>query len=321
MATIGTDLELAARLLREDELVAIPTETVYGLAGNAFSETAVRKIFQVKNRPLSDPLIVHTHSVLEVEKLAVEVPGLARQLFETFSPGPLTILLPKSSRVPDLVTNGSPWVAVRIPDHPITLQLLKQLDFPLAAPSANLFGALSPTLPDHVNQSLGDKIPYILDGGQCRVGLESTLVQIINSDTLRVLRQGGLAEESLLAFAQLVADEKSATPVVPGSMLSHYAPKKPIHILNPGFSLDDFSFHKAGFLGFSEADDRFPAENQKLLSPSGNLNEAARNLFASLHQLDSRNDLEVLFAVLLPNEGIGKAINDRLGRAAAKRPI
>ena len=319
MATIGTDVEQAAHLLRNGELVSIPTETVYGLAGNAFSEPAILKIFNAKNRPFSDPLIVHTHSVAEIEKLAVEIPELARQLFETFSPGPLTILLSRSSLIPDRVTNGSPLVAVRIPDHPLTLQLLRLLDFPLAAPSANLFGALSPTLPTHVNQSLGDKIPYILDGGPCTIGLESTIIQIVNQHSIKVLRQGGVAEESLLAFAKLVEDEKTENQVVPGSMLSHYAPNKPIYILDKTFDPALFPQGKTGFLGFSKTDSRFPTENQILLSPAGDLNEAARNLFASLHQMDAKSEVEVIVAENFPNEGVGKAINDRLRRAAAKR--
>ncbi len=167
---IGKDLERAARLLREGALVAIPTETVYGLAGNAFSETAVAEIFAVKQRPAFDPLIVHAGSLDRLQALAADFPPEARRLAEAFMPGPLTLLLPKADVISDLVTAGSPLVALRIPKHPMALDLLSLLEFPLAAPSANPFGYISPTTAQHVDQQLGSKIPYILDGGPCQVG-------------------------------------------------------------------------------------------------------------------------------------------------------
>lgn len=319
MAEIGKNLDKAIGLLKTGEVVAIPTETVYGLAGNAFSEMAVRKIFEAKNRPYTDPLIVHTHSVEKIEDLVLELPELARAMFETFSPGPLTILLRKSSKIPDLVTNSSPFVAVRIPDHPLTIKLLTQLDFPLAAPSANPFGATSPTLPAHVQATLGDRISYILDGGPCEVGLESTIIQIVNTNEIRVLRQGGLPEEDLRSLARLVEEEKKATPVVPGSLISHYAPKKEIHLVKNLSGFHPKNPKHTGFLGFNKGIDSIPNENQVLLSPKADLSEAARNLFSAMHKLDEMDEVQEIVTIEFPDYGLGKAINDRLKRATAKR--
>lgn len=318
MALIGKDLEKAIDLLMQDEVVAIPTETVYGLAGNALSEKAIRKIFEVKNRPLSDPLIVHLPSVDSIGLYVKELPELASQLFKAFSPGPLTILLPKSDIISDLVTNRSPLVAIRIPNHPLTLNLLRELPFPLVAPSANPFGHLSPTLPQHVEASLGSKISYILDGGPCRIGLESTIVQLINGKEIKVLRQGGISEESLQTVAQLTNDENLLTEVSPGSSLSHYAPAIPLKLGTISPVLEKFKPEEIGYLGFDTFSPEIPQNNQRILSPKSDLNEAARNLFSSLHQLDQL-PIRVIVASFFPNEGIGKAINDRLNRAAAKR--
>ncbi len=180
---IGTNIQTAAELLRKGEVVAIPTETVYGLAANAYNEAAVLKIFQAKQRPAFDPLIVHVHSLEQVKEV-VSFSELTRKdmrkeaeaLMVKFWPGPLTLVLPKSDRVPDLVTSGLDTVAVRMPAHPMALELLRSLDFPLAAPSANPFGYVSPTTAQHVADQLGDKIPYILDGGPCTVGVESSII-------------------------------------------------------------------------------------------------------------------------------------------------
>lgn len=318
MAVIGKDIERAADLLMEDEVVAIPTETVYGLAGNALSEKAIRRIFEVKNRPFTDPLIVHLPDLDSIGIYVSEVPDLAKILFETFSPGPLTILLPKSNVISDLVTNGSPLVAIRIPNHPLTMKLLRELPFPLVAPSANPFGQLSPTLPAHVEASIGKKINYILDGGPCHVGVESTIVEIVNETEIRVLRQGGISEESLQTVTRLALEEAKEKMVVPGSMESHYAPMIPLVIGLVSDMLPVFKPEEIGFLGFDSYCSDIPKENQMLLSTTGNLNEAGRNLFSMLHQLDQM-PIQQIVTSLLPNEGIGKAINERLKRAAVKR--
>ncbi|MCS6796546.1 MAG: L-threonylcarbamoyladenylate synthase, partial [Raineya sp.] len=193
---ISTDIDLAEKLLRNNQLVAIPTETVYGLAGNAFSEEAVAQIFAVKNRPTFDPLIVHSDSLEKIKNFVSDFPEKAMILAQKFWAGSLTLLLPKKSIIPDLVTAGLPTVAVRIPKHPLTLQLLQRLDFPLAAPSANPFGYISPTTAHHVAEQLGEKIPLILDGGICSVGVESTIVGF-EGDKAIIYRLGGISVESI----------------------------------------------------------------------------------------------------------------------------
>jgi L-threonylcarbamoyladenylate synthase len=247
--------------------------------------------------------------------LVKELPSLAAKLFEAFSPGPLTILLPKSEAVSDLVTNGSPLVAIRIPNHPITLSLLKILGKPLAAPSANPFGGISPTTALHVKAGLGDRIPYILDGGPSGVGVESTIVQIEGNHQIRILRQGGVPEEELLLFGVLLQPIDSEKTVVPGSMLSHYAPKKPLFI-SRGESGDNPP-PNAGLLRLSSIKTGHPEELQFILSPTGNLKEAAKNLFSALHFLDQL-PVDAIYADSIPSNGLGKAINDRLFRASVK---
>jgi len=313
MARIGKDIQEAAALLKAGENVAIPTETVYGLAGIISSEAAVRRIFERKSRPFSDPLIVHVASLEDVPPLVLDFPDLAMKLLEAFSPGPLTILLPKSDRVPDLVTNNSPLLAIRIPAHPMCLAVLKAVGEPLAAPSANPFGGISPTRAAHVEAGLGDKIPYILDGGDCGVGLESTIVKIESNGSLRILRQGGIPEEDLRLFAALATEVASESVTVPGSMLSHYAPRKPLYLAEP----ENFS-GKLAWLRFQSPKSGVPPEFQRILSPSGNPAEAAHHLFEALHELD-KLDADGIVAELLPAVGLGKAVNDRLFRASAKK--
>jgi L-threonylcarbamoyladenylate synthase len=315
----GTDLNRAVNLLRAGDVVAIPTETVYGLAGSIYSERALKKIFKVKNRPFSDPLIVHVPDAEAIWPLVLEFPPIALSLIDAFSPGPLTLLLPKSEKVPDLVTNGSPWVAIRIPDHPLTLELLIRLGLPLAAPSANPFGGISPTQAIHVEKGLGNSIPYILDGGPCQVGVESTIVRIGKDGRLEILRQGGIPEEDLRLFGELESQNESLGKIsVPGSLLSHYAPKKPVYL--EGQQPEELEKnHTLLYLRFQHLLPNIPAHRQLCLSPEGNLTEAARNLFDGLHKLDSAEGSGIV-AECFPQKGLGKAIQDRLNRASAKRP-
>ncbi len=254
MAVIGTDIEQAANLLRTGKLVAIPTETVYGLAANAFIEPAVVSIFEAKQRPAFDPLIVHTHSINQFEQIAVHIPDLAYKLAEAFMPGPVTLILPRNPQIPLLVTSGNELVGVRIPDHPLTLNLLQQLDFPVAAPSANPFGYVSPTTAQHVAQQLGERIPYILDGGPCQVGIESTIIQIINSQ-VAILRLGGLAIEQIEAVIGKPIHHiktSSSNPKAPGMLSSHYAPRKKVILGNINENLKKYDPQKNGHLVFSE---------------------------------------------------------------------
>lgn len=312
---IGTDIDRAARVLAERGLVAIPTETVYGLAANAFDADAVLGIFEAKQRPAFDPLIVHVGDRAQVDDVVRTVPPEARALMEHFWPGPLTLVLPKQERVPDIVTSGLETVGVRMPAHPMTQALLRAVPFPLAAPSANPFGYVSPTTAQHVADQLGDRIPYILDGGPCAVGVESTIIG--QEDGLWVLyRPGGLPVEAIEAVIGRVGHaQRHVLPVAPGLLESHYAPRKPVLVGDVAALLKQHAGKRTGVISFSA---RYEAWRCERLSPAGDLHEAARHLFAALRALDA-SDAEVILAEAFPEEGIGRAINDRLRRAAAKR--
>ncbi len=318
MAIIGTDILYAKQLLQTGQVVGIPTETVYGLAGNAFDEDAVLKIFTVKNRPQFDPLIVHTDSLSKLSTFITDFPEKAQKLAHAFWPGPLTLLLPKSENISDLVTSGLSTVAVRIPNHPLTLKLLSTLDFPLAAPSANPFGYISPTSAQHVEKQLGTKIPYILDGGESVVGIESTIVGFEGEQAV-VYRLGGTSVEALekvIGEVQLVA-HSSSNPKAPGMLKSHYSPRKPLFIKDLKTILHQYSKEKIGYLSFQKPIESLSIENQRILSSSGNYAEAAKHLFAYMRQLDGI-PIEVIYAELLPEKDLGRAINDRIRRAAVR---
>jgi L-threonylcarbamoyladenylate synthase len=312
MAEVGQDITKVIALLKLGNLVAIPTETVYGLAANAFDEKAVTKIFEAKNRPFFDPLILHTDSIDKIKSFAEYIPLDLQILLETFSPGPITVLLPKKKNISDLVTAGLPRVAVRIPHHPLTLDLLKSLEFPLAAPSANPFGYISPTSAHHVEKQLGDKIDYILDGGICQVGLESTIIGFEDKQ-LTVYRKGGLSIEAIEEVVGKITllENSSSNPAAPGMLKSHYAPNKNM-LLYEGQKLSK----KSGFLSFCEIKKTVDLENQFILSQTKDLNEAAQNLFKGLRYLDNLA-IETIYIELVPDIGLGRAINDRLKRAAA----
>lgn len=322
-AIIGTDVQAAASLLRAGELVGMPTETVYGLAGNALNTAAVANIFAVKERPAFDPLIMHLPDLESVAKYVTAVPETAIALAETYWPGPLTMVFKRKDCVPDLVTSGLDTVAVRIPNHPLALALLKELDFPLAAPSANPFGYVSPTRAAHVQKQLGHKIPYILDGGPCTIGLESSIISFAGPEPI-MLRKGGLPleeVESILGKPLAVNTHGSSNPQAPGMLAQHYSPGAAFELLKEtdeqslrqriDAAPDDHAFmlFAAGALG-----------NDKRvfdLSPKGDMAEAASQLFAIMRTLDEAHYTRIL-ACLLPEAGLGRAINDRLRRAAAK---
>lgn len=312
---IGKEIEKARDLLLQNEVVAIPTETVYGLAGNALSEIAVSRIFEAKNRPHFDPLIVHVSSVSEVSNYVEEIPELAFNLMEHFWPGALTVLLPKKTCIPDLTTSGLKEVGIRIPNHPVTIELLRSLTFPLAAPSANPFGYISPTSAQHVSDQLGEKIPYILNGGNCSVGIESTVLRVQHNE-IEILRLGGISVEELQPFTSNIHIQQHSTssPAAPGMLTSHYAPRKPVYLGNIRELMHDFASQKIGVLSFKED---YQIEAQRILSKSGSFTEAAANLFAFLRELDQL-DIDVILAEFLPNENLGRAINDKLKRASAK---
>lgn len=318
MAEIGQDLNRAAHLLREGELVAIPTETVYGLAGNALNPLGIARIFETKNRPSFDPLIMHCANLETVKRhVQGDIPRAALDLAAAFWPGPLTLLLPKAAHVPDLLTSGLPRVAVRIPRHPLTLQLLSQLDFPLAAPSANPFGYISPTRASHVEDQLGNKIPYILDGGPCEVGVESTIVGF-EQGRIIVHRPGGVSIEEIERVVGPVVLQAHAgsNPQAPGMLDSHYAPRKKVYFGDMTELMNQFGTEKAAILAWQCENPGLPTPRFFALSANGNLREAASRLFEGLRHLDN-SEASFILAEPVPSEGLGLAINDRLKRASA----
>jgi L-threonylcarbamoyladenylate synthase len=324
---LGSDSAHAAALLRNGELVAIPTETVYGLAGHGLREDSLHRIFAVKGRPLTNPLILHFASVEQLPGYVRfdQVPAAAHQLLAAFSPGPLTLLLPREPAVvPDLVTAGLPDVAVRIPAHPLVQDLLRQLDFPLAAPSANPFGYISPTRPEHVLRQLGGHIPYVLDGGPCQAGIESTVVGFGPAGEPVVYRPGAISLEMLQAVVPTTrlrtAPEKAQPAASPGLLPYHYSPHTPLQLFGPGqAALPGFDPATTGALTLRELLPGLPAAQQVVLSPGrGDLAEAARGLYAALHHLDALG-LQQLLAERLPDAGLGTALNERLEKAAARK--
>ncbi len=317
MAELGKNIDLASTLLMRGDLVAIPTETVYGLAANALNEMAVLSIFEVKARPFFDPLIIHVHSIEALSQYAELHDVRLVLLANTFWPGPLTLLLPKKNAIPNVVTSGLEQVAVRIPNHLLTLELLKKLGVPLAAPSANPFGYISPTEAKHVIKQLGNKLAYVLDGGSCDVGLESTIVGVEDGE-LCVFRLGGLAIEEIekiVGRVQLRLNN-SSNPKAPGQLKSHYAPKKPVLIGNINQLIKENTTKKIDIICFGEKEYTGNELTIFNLSPTENLKEAAINLFAFL-RLGDESDADLIIAELLPEIGLGRAINDRLKRASA----
>ncbi|MBZ5856647.1 L-threonylcarbamoyladenylate synthase [Flavihumibacter profundi] len=323
---LGTDILLAADYLRAGELVAIPTETVYGLAANALNEAAVVKIYAVKNRPQFNPLILHVAGLDQLKPLDLELPPKALELAAKFSPGPLTYVVPSSVKIPGIVTAGTPAVAIRIPAHPMTLELLNQLDFPLAAPSANPSGMVSPTTALHVAQQLGNQVSYILDGGACKVGLESTIISFLGK-TPQLLRYGGISLEAIEAVigpVALPAEGFVDNPVAPGMLARHYATIHPLllgdanaiikqaHASNPIPRIASISLYQH----FTALPDAY----QFQLSPSGDLNEAARKLFSAMRMADEM-DIDLIVVERFPEKGLGRAINDRLRRASSAHDI
>lgn len=314
MSKIGIDIEKAKQLLQNGGLVAIPTETVYGLAANALDPDAVLKIFEAKNRPHFDPLIIHTDNMEKARGWVSEFPAWAERLAKKFWPGPLTLLLSKKD-IPDIVTSGLDTVAVRVPDHPLTLKLLSQLTFPLAAPSANPFGYVSPTTPQHVAEQLEEKVDYILDGGPCAVGIESTIVGM-EDGKLCVFRLGGLAVEEIekVVGAVELRLNLSSDPKAPGMLKNHYAPAKPLFIGEVAELMKRHGGKRIGVISFSTS---YPGTETRVLSAKAELAEAAQQLFGAIRALDAA-EVDVILAERFPDSFLGRAINDRLQRAAVK---
>jgi L-threonylcarbamoyladenylate synthase len=316
LAEIGIDIDLAINYLRKGDLIGLPTETVYGLAANALDDKAIANIFKVKNRPSFDPLIVHLYDIEQAREYVSQLPEEFEILSKSFSPGPITYLLPKKTNISDLVTSGLDRVGIRIPNHSLTLDLLKKSGIPLAAPSANPFGYISPTKASHVNDQLGHLIPYILDGGNCEVGIESTIVGYENNNIV-VYRKGGLkiSEIENLIGKVIVKTHSSSNPEAPGMLKSHYAPNKKVILISDESEISRDS--KSVFLGFNEKNTAIDTKNQFLLSEKGDFSEAAQNLFGMLRLLDNMS-IDTIYIKLLPEEDLGIAINDRLRRSAAQ---
>ncbi len=342
---IGKDLHRAADLLRSGEIVAIPTETVYGLAGNGLKNEAVLKIFDAKNRPFFDPLILHIGDIDQLDELVESVPDSCKKLITQFWPGPLTVILPKKSIVPDLITAGSEYVAVRMPNHPLTLELLRTLPFPLAAPSANPFKYVSPTSAQHVFDQLSGKIPYILDGGSCQIGIESTIVSFFGDD-IKIQRLGGIPNDEIKKHIPnaILATKPEEHPVAPGQLKHHYAPGCQLFPINEiEHKINDLNNIKIGIVLFDERNLAEIKHNLVGLGVDLNLVQwfilsfenvtvsnkfsqecknfdnaqlvlATKNLFSTLRKLD-QNGLTLAFFEWAPSEGLGLAINDRLKKA------
>ncbi len=303
----------AAQRLREGGVVAFPTETVYGLGALAFDAAAVARIFEIKARPAFDPLIVHVAGRAMLDEVAAAIPVAAQGLIERFWPGPLTLVLAKRQRVPELVTAGLSTVAVRMPAHPVARALIEAVEAPLAAPSANPFGRVSPTRAQHVEQMLGDAVDLVLDGGPASFGLESTIVALEPRPTL--LRPGAVtAEEIEAVIGPLERVAASASVRAPGQLPRHYAPATPLRVIDPR-KVPQRERLRAGALTLKEPLEGYAAV--RLLSPRGDLREAAANLFKALHELDALG-LERIDAAPVTESGLGLAIMDRLTRAAAR---
>jgi L-threonylcarbamoyladenylate synthase len=309
------NIRKAAGVIQEGGLVAFPTETVYGLGADALNPIACAKIFEAKQRPFFDPIIVHVSSIEQAGTLFQTIPDQAEQLISQFWPGPLTLVLPKTDIVPDIVTAGLETVAIRMPSHPVAAALVQASGTPIAAPSANLFKQLSPTTAEHVREQLGDSVEIILDGGPATIGVESTILKIGNPPVL--LRPGGLpleAIEEVIGPVQ-VAALSSENPEAPGQMKTHYAPCTPLIILRDPTQWPVDA--RVGYLALATPTTELNVEALEVLSPTGDLREAAANLFACLHRLDAAGT-DIILAEPVPEVGLGRAIMNRLQKAASE---
>lgn len=310
----GEAIEQAVAVLLQGAVVAFPTETVYGLGADTFNPYAVAKIFEIKNRPRFDPLIVHICRKDSLFDIAEHVPSLAIHLTERFWPGPLTIILKKQNSIPDIVTAGLSTVGIRMPSHPVALELIKTLGRPIAAPSANPFGYISPTKATHVVRSFKNNVPIVLDGGNSQFGIESTIVSI-GDNTVVVHRHGAIPVEEIRSMGITVTEKKGNDMCeAPGELPYHYAPRKPLMIVN---GIDEVIAENSSFLGFIEKTKRPMSRYVRYLSHDGDLREAAANFFSHLIDLD-KGDIDIIYAEKIPEKGLGKAMMDRLKKAARK---
>lgn len=329
LTEIGTDTVLAAEILKRDGIVAVPTETVYGLAGNALREEVVKKIYKAKGRPADNPLIVHVAGIGDIEKYAKDIPKMVYNLMDRFSPGPLTVVLPKRDNIPYITTGGLETVGLRIPKAKMFVNLLKKLDFPLAAPSANIFTGLSPTSVEAVMTGLEGRIPYILDGGRTDIGIESTIVRVVEGNVIEILRKGAITDKDLAEYGEVRSIKNSKKALAPGSYPKHYSPDTKLLVAKNSEELENMIdnstdnvallLHYIGqlenekikgdvyYLSSEKGPDHFESEEY--------LKVCAQNLFYTLHQIDQKDYKEII-TVRFPNKGIGSALNDKLSRAS-----
>ncbi|MCL2689004.1 MAG: L-threonylcarbamoyladenylate synthase [Chitinispirillia bacterium] len=315
-------IEKGADILREGGVVALPTETVYGLGASAFNEKALARVFEIKRRPFFDPLILHISNIKWLDNLAADIPAAAKNLIEKIWPGPLTIVLPKKNCVPDIATSGLPGVALRMPSNETARALIELAGVPVAAPSANLFGSVSPTTAKHVEDQLGGSVDIIIDGGPCTVGIESTIISFMNAAPT-LLRPGGtpLEEIESITGKVIIPAREDFVNHSPGRSEQHYATSAPLLLINsiddiPSISVDK----KVGLLSLEPIDKNLFLSNIDViecLSENGDLREAACNLFAAMRRLDDCG-ADIIAALPVPNTGLGLAINDRLYRASRK---
>jgi len=337
MDSSDENLRKAGAAIAAGKLVVIPTETVYGLGADAFNPDAVARVFEAKRRPAFDPLIIHISRLDDIERIATSFPPKARLLAEALWPGPLTMILPKRPEVPDIVTSGLDTAAVRFPVHPVARKIIEYSGTVVAAPSANPFGYISPTTAQHVAKTLGDRVDFIVDGGPCAVGVESTVIDMTR-DIPAVLRPGGMPLERIrdIIGEVLIPGKKGGLIASPGQLKSHYAPRATLY-LHPWNSLPNalrqalpggvaadpsaapmamaaivFDASRASILAESGLFGRID-----VLSERGDMREAASRLFALLHELDA-GGFGIIHAERVPEEGLGRAINDRLYRASKK---
>lgn len=319
MTLITKDIQKAIKTLNEGKVIAIPTETVYGLAANIYDENAVNSIFKIKQRPNNNPLIVHIKSIEQLNEVAREIPPIAVKLAQHFWPGPLTLVLKKQKSILDIISSGKDTVAVRVPNHLVTLNLLNNLNYPLAAPSANPFGSISPTSSEHVFHYFENKIDVILEGGNCSNGIESTIIGFDNDEAV-LYRHGSIAIEEIenITGKLRVFTKDNLEPKAPGMFTRHYAPKTKSYLVeNTAKELEFYGTENIGVLQFQNKIESLKPKVQYILSPTGDFKEASKNLYAYLHEIDSLN-LDVLLIEKLPNINLGKTINDRLNRAVAE---
>lgn len=324
-----TDLSKAVQLLQQGEVVAIPTETVYGLAADATDDLAIQKIFQAKGRPSDNPLIVHIGTFSQLEEIAKDIPAKAKLLMEHFWPGPLTLILPKTETVSDLVTSGLETVGVRMPSHPVAKELIERSGIPVAAPSANTSGKPSPTTSQHVFNDLAGKIAGILEGGKAEIGVESTVLDCTVTPPM-LLRPGGVslsAMEDLIGFIEtdpaLLSDESA--PRSPGMKYRHYAPEAPLTLVDGSFEFiqalidkERKNGHRVGFLSLRNRP--YQADVIVKCGHEEDFSSVANELYHALRQLDEE-ELDVIFSEVIPEDGLGHAIMNRLRKASSNRII